>query len=552
VGSIREEAFVEQSVRSSHIHRPEVPPYCCTISCTRKIQFIKMTSPHNSRWSSEHVTRHLSAALHRLLHLSNGTSSGPTYDYNYDDDDDNASSEQQQQTGKPPTDSYYDSHPDPRRSQWSGDWQDDFSNSILKHFLPLVILAAAGFAAGLTLFWLLLYLHRRRSAARNNRADPFARAQTHPAPLSEAVKEKRKQFIERRIITRTWGSEEDEDVDVSAQDAAVADTEKVTTRIDDAVDASLDNDNNNYSNVDIGPGADVARLPPLNENSSSEKVDSVGYKAVLDVDYGDTEAAASAAGLSQADQPTKATNPGGSLSDDVVAAKATDSIDPATDADARHQIGQNFGGEIREGYDVEEAAIDAAGDTKYGRDDDDEDSDRGPECSICLASFVTGQRVCQSKYCPHVFHEECMMDWLLTPRDDCPVCRETYLFRRKKRAALEPEQPQQQLQPEPTDQEQLQQRQQEEAEETSTENGSNGTVPQLLGENHEESEADLVEDGDEERGRFDDEEAQQQQLQSPHAPPDQEEDEEDRRLHQEQQQQAEQQEEEQQEERPPV
>jgi hypothetical protein len=51
-------------------------------------------------------------------------------------------------------------------------------------------------------------------------------------------------------------------------------------------------------------------------------------------------------------------------------------------------------------------------------------------CAICLSHFKPQQLVCESTNpsCQHVFHKDCMVDWLmLKHHDTCPMCREVYL-----------------------------------------------------------------------------------------------------------------------------
>jgi hypothetical protein len=65
---------------------------------------------------------------------------------------------------------------------------------------------------------------------------------------------------------------------------------------------------------------------------------------------------------------------------------------------------------------------------------DDCDSLPGEEemagCAICLNHFKPEQLVCESKNpsCRHVFHKDCMVDWLMKKHDNCPMCREVYFL----------------------------------------------------------------------------------------------------------------------------
>lgn len=48
-------------------------------------------------------------------------------------------------------------------------------------------------------------------------------------------------------------------------------------------------------------------------------------------------------------------------------------------------------------------------------------------CPICLEDYEEDDQVCFSKNddCPHMYHLECLMDWLMK-HDDCPMCRLEY------------------------------------------------------------------------------------------------------------------------------
>jgi hypothetical protein len=53
------------------------------------------------------------------------------------------------------------------------------------------------------------------------------------------------------------------------------------------------------------------------------------------------------------------------------------------------------------------------------------------DCAICLSHFKPQQLVCESNNssCQHVFHKDCMVDWLMKKHNDCPLCREVYLIK---------------------------------------------------------------------------------------------------------------------------
>jgi hypothetical protein len=46
-------------------------------------------------------------------------------------------------------------------------------------------------------------------------------------------------------------------------------------------------------------------------------------------------------------------------------------------------------------------------------------------CCICLEAYRPGDTICAATTtsCDHVFHEECILEWLQNDHNDCPLCR---------------------------------------------------------------------------------------------------------------------------------
>jgi len=50
-------------------------------------------------------------------------------------------------------------------------------------------------------------------------------------------------------------------------------------------------------------------------------------------------------------------------------------------------------------------------------------SEESEMCAICLCPYEEGDIRILSKRCPHVFHKECILEWLVKSHNECPCCR---------------------------------------------------------------------------------------------------------------------------------
>ena len=51
---------------------------------------------------------------------------------------------------------------------------------------------------------------------------------------------------------------------------------------------------------------------------------------------------------------------------------------------------------------------------------------RANDCAICFTEYDVGDVIVCSKHCPHVFHQECILEWLSRGNNNCPTCRSTF------------------------------------------------------------------------------------------------------------------------------
>jgi hypothetical protein len=47
----------------------------------------------------------------------------------------------------------------------------------------------------------------------------------------------------------------------------------------------------------------------------------------------------------------------------------------------------------------------------------------GERCLICLSDYEAAEELRQLTKCKHVFHRDCIDQWLTTGRNSCPLCR---------------------------------------------------------------------------------------------------------------------------------
>ncbi|PIA57286.1 hypothetical protein AQUCO_00600195v1 [Aquilegia coerulea] len=50
------------------------------------------------------------------------------------------------------------------------------------------------------------------------------------------------------------------------------------------------------------------------------------------------------------------------------------------------------------------------------------------DCSICLGEFLNGEEIRMLASCAHLFHRECIDQWLLSRSTTCPICRENVII----------------------------------------------------------------------------------------------------------------------------
>jgi len=55
--------------------------------------------------------------------------------------------------------------------------------------------------------------------------------------------------------------------------------------------------------------------------------------------------------------------------------------------------------------------------------DEDLQADPAPSCPVCMEDYTkNGEPVVKTNFCGHMFHKQCLKNWLQTGRT-CPICR---------------------------------------------------------------------------------------------------------------------------------
>ena len=67
------------------------------------------------------------------------------------------------------------------------------------------------------------------------------------------------------------------------------------------------------------------------------------------------------------------------------------------------------------------AGITVTIDANAGAETDDD------RCAICLEKYIPGDKLAFSRQCCHMFHKQCITEWLLR-QDCCPYCRLQFLI----------------------------------------------------------------------------------------------------------------------------
>jgi hypothetical protein len=51
------------------------------------------------------------------------------------------------------------------------------------------------------------------------------------------------------------------------------------------------------------------------------------------------------------------------------------------------------------------------------------------QCAICLCDYEKGDAIVTSLLCPHAFHQDCVVEWLVKMQEDtpCPCCRRSFV-----------------------------------------------------------------------------------------------------------------------------
>ena len=107
----------------------------------------------------------------------------------------------------------------------------------------------------------------------------------------------------------------------------------------------------------------------------------------------------------------------------------------ASNVDSSHSKGDNFCGNVTSDIvpaqivssyklnSVESYRTDGSSISYFSYEDvsiEDEDSEM---CAVCICPYEEGDIRVFSKHCSHVFHKECIFEWLVKGHNECPCCR---------------------------------------------------------------------------------------------------------------------------------
>mmetsp|Transcript_8762 Transcript_8762/g.19658 ORF Transcript_8762/g.19658 Transcript_8762/m.19658 type:complete len:829 (+) Transcript_8762:186-2672(+) len=72
---------------------------------------------------------------------------------------------------------------------------------------------------------------------------------------------------------------------------------------------------------------------------------------------------------------------------------------------------------------VPSSVTDASSISYFSYEDVSLEDEEAEICAVCLSSYEEGDIRIFSKHCSHVFHKECVFEWLVLGHNECPCCR---------------------------------------------------------------------------------------------------------------------------------